>query len=247
MPLRIMARESTILKIEPGAYCPSMRGVVAVAARSGGGRQDGAAGGPQRHDGRRRAHLAEDVLRELLELRIQGGFQRGSRLRSRPGTGPGGRSLGSACFSSAVRPAFSAKTWMPSLPRSWASYCCWSPPVPVVSPALSAPPDFSICSAFASAAVPSRARAKVRVGASGRESGDGAGAGDLADLRVGDGPAVLAQGDGGNEGLGAGRLDLLGVGRGVHSHQLGKLGGGVGGVGGSPAAGLSMPTLTTGR
>ena len=43
--------------------------------------------------------------------------------------------------------------------------------MPVVSPGLRAPPDFSICSAFASAAVPSRARAKVRVGARGRESG----------------------------------------------------------------------------
>ena len=32
-------------------------GVVAVAAGSGGGREDGAAGGPERHDGRRRADL----------------------------------------------------------------------------------------------------------------------------------------------------------------------------------------------
>ena len=42
--------------------------------------------------------------------------------------------------------------------------------------------------------------------------------------------AVLAQGDGRNEGVGTGRRDLLGVGCRVHAHQLGELGGGVGGV-----------------
>ena len=118
-----------------GGVLAQQRGVVAVAARSGGGGQDGAAGGPERHDRRRRAHLGQDVLGQLLERWDPGWSSAGcptfmatwNRTRRPP--------LSRACRSSAVRPAFSAKTWVPLLPRSWASYCCCSPPVPVVSPA----------------------------------------------------------------------------------------------------------------
>ena len=70
-------------------------------------------------------------------------------------------------------------------------------------------------------------------GGQGKEVADGAGAGNLADLIVGDGPAVLAQGDGGDEGLRACRLDLLGVRCGVNAHQLGELRGGRRRIGGS--------------
>ena len=131
--------------------------------------------------------------------------------------------LSCACRCSAVRPAVWAKTWMPLVPRSCASYCCCRPPVPVVSPAWSAPPDFSICSALASADGAQQGAGEAAGGRQRKRVGDGPGPGDRGDLVVGDGPAVLAQGNGGDEGLGSGRRDLLGVGGRVDAHQLGQL------------------------
>ena len=107
--------------------------------------------------------------------------------------------------------------------------------MPVVSPAFSAPLDFSICSALAS---PARAEQGPREGAGGGQRkgvGDGPGAGDRGDLLVSDGPAVLAQGDGRNECFGSGRRHLLDISGRVNAHQLGELGGGSRRVGGNRA------------
>ena len=80
-------------------------GVVAVAARPGGGGEDSAGGRAQGHNGRRGTDLGQDVLGELLEVRVQGRFQRRSGRCSPPGIGPGAGRAAPGVLS-AVRPAF---------------------------------------------------------------------------------------------------------------------------------------------